>query len=48
MIFMQLRLKVRFPFSEASIRRTPQFVDAAVDAAEALQPFLVLLTESKG
>ena len=42
---MQLGLKVRFPFAERSVSRTPQFVDAAAKAAEALEPFLALLAQ---
>ena len=43
---MQLGLKVRFPFADRSVSGTPQFVEAAAKAAEALQPFIALLTES--
>ncbi len=43
---MQLALKVRFPFAERSVSRTPQFVDAGARAAQALAPFLALLIDS--
>jgi len=41
----QLELSVRFPHSDRSVCRGPQFVDALVASAEALEPFLALLLD---
>lgn len=41
---LQVQLTARYPFSKESISHGPAFIDAAVEAAQALQPFLELLT----
>lgn len=40
---VQVSLGCGYPFSERSVSRTPEFVDALVTAAEALHPFLAFL-----
>ena len=40
---VQVGLYAQYPFSETSVSRTPEFVDALVTAAEAFHPFLEFL-----
>ncbi len=44
---LQVQLVALYPFSTRSISHTPEFVNAAAEAAEAMQPFLTLLTGNR-
>jgi hypothetical protein len=44
---LQVQLMALYPFSPNSVSHRPEFVDAAVAAAEAMRPFLAFLTQDQ-